>query len=131
MTSKEAKQTASRVDALLNLGGDIRNKRQFSSNIENNFLNTENDKTAATKKNYMLSLSSFFSFLVWNNDLDAKEGEANKETIRLVNHALGKTIKQQSKELLATEFGVRSFVLFNDAWSQKGHSTSNTTVILA
>ena len=29
------------------------------------------------------------------------------------------------------EFGVWSFVLFNDAWSQKGHSASNTTVILA
>ena len=27
--------------------------------------------------------------------------------------------------------GVWSFVLFNDAWSQKGHSASNTTVILA
>ena len=31
----------------------------------------------------------------------------------------------------AVEFGVWSFVLFNDAWSQKGHSASNTTVILA
>ena len=29
------------------------------------------------------------------------------------------------------EFGVWSFVLFNDAWSQKGHSALNTTVILA
>ena len=29
------------------------------------------------------------------------------------------------------ETGVWSFVLFNDAWSQKGHSASNTTVILA
>ena len=27
--------------------------------------------------------------------------------------------------------GVLSFVLFNDAWSQNGHSGSNTTVILA
>ena len=27
--------------------------------------------------------------------------------------------------------GVWSFVLFNDTWSQKGHSASNTTVILA
>ena len=26
--------------------------------------------------------------------------------------------------------GVWSFVLFNDDWSQKGHSASNTTVIL-
>ena len=32
---------------------------------------------------------------------------------------------------LLTEHGVLSFVLFNDAWSQKGHSASNTTVILA
>ena len=32
---------------------------------------------------------------------------------------------------LYLEFGVWSFVLFNDAWSQKGHSASNTTVILA
>ena len=29
------------------------------------------------------------------------------------------------------EFGIWSFVLFNDAWSQKGHSVSNTTVVLA
>ena len=29
------------------------------------------------------------------------------------------------------EFGVWSFVLFNDAWSQKGHLVSNMTVILA
>ena len=32
---------------------------------------------------------------------------------------------------LLVEFGVWSFVLFNDAWSQKGHSASNMTVILA
>ena len=49
-----------------------------------------------------------------------------------------KLIKEDSKvselvksiEFLELEFGVRSFVLFNDAWSQKGHSASNTTVIL-
>ena len=29
------------------------------------------------------------------------------------------------------EFGVWSIVLFNDAWSHKGHSASNMTVILA
>ena len=33
--------------------------------------------------------------------------------------------------LLAGIFGIWNFVLFNDAWSQKGHSASNTTVILA
>ena len=27
--------------------------------------------------------------------------------------------------------GILNFVLFNDVWSQKGHSASNTTVILA
>ena len=33
--------------------------------------------------------------------------------------------------LKTKEFGIWNFVLFNDAWSQKGHSASNTTVILA
>ena len=31
---------------------------------------------------------------------------------------------------MRVEFGIGNFVLFNDAWSQKGHSASNTTVIL-
>ena len=34
-------------------------------------------------------------------------------------------------EMTVKEFGVGSFVLFNDTWSQIGHSASNTTVILA
>ena len=41
------------------------------------------------------------------------------------------TYHPQSDGLCELEFGVWSFVLFNDAWSQKGHSASNTTVILA
>ena len=61
-----------------------------------------------------------------HNSHRTAEFEAPLRTPTANSHRVGRDKTPPRKSL---EFW--SFVLFNDAWSQKGHSASNTTVILA
>ena len=86
---------------------------------------------------YLIFCNSFrTSFCKWGlryfdiSSRDSDSGQATASTACYVMRLAHCNKKKRADSAHGTEFGVWSFVLFNNAWSQKGHSASNTTVIL-